>query len=343
MTFRLLSCDGGGIRGYISSSLIQDLDTATGGKLLANIDGFAGTSTGGLISIALAAGVPVATVVDIYKNHASEIFTENGWLTAERERAALAELYGTDAEALAGPGMTESQYTAAGLLKLMTQYLGAKTFADVTGKMIAVNSAQLDNRSATPQRWTPATLNNHKVGADYSGVSLVDAALATSAAPTYFPPHLIAGLGYFADGGTFANNPVLNGLEVALTSGLASGLGDVEVVSFGTGLAPVSIPGSAVGNPLSWGVSTWLWPWKSRKGVPATALLSLTMGLSAENAGGVTERLLGANMVRINPELTKPVPLDSHDKAAYTAMNAAIKAAKASPQWQAAISMVNGW
>ena len=302
MTFRLLSCDGGGIRGYISSTLIQDLDNATGGKLLSNIDGFAGTSTGGLISIALAAGVPIATVVDIYTNHAGEIFTENGWLAAaEQDRAVLAEQYGADAEALTGPGMTECQYTAAGLLKLMTKHLHTKTFADVTTKMIAVNSARLDNSSVKPERWTPATLNNHKIGADYSSVTLVDAALATSAAPTYFPPHKISGMGYFADGGTFANNPVLNGLEVALTSGLAAGLGDIEVISFGTGLAPVSIPDKAVGKPLNWGVSTWLWPWKSRKGVPATALLNLTMGLSAENAGGVTERLLGTNMVRINP------------------------------------------
>jgi patatin-like phospholipase/acyl hydrolase len=74
MTFRLIACDGGGIRGYISSTLIRDLDSETGGKLLKSADGFAGTSTGGLISIGLGAGVAIGTIQNIYATRAAEIF-----------------------------------------------------------------------------------------------------------------------------------------------------------------------------------------------------------------------------------------------------------------------------
>jgi patatin-like phospholipase/acyl hydrolase len=49
MTFKILSCDGGGIRGLITALLIQDLDRRS--QIIARADGFAGTSTGGLIAL----------------------------------------------------------------------------------------------------------------------------------------------------------------------------------------------------------------------------------------------------------------------------------------------------
>ncbi|CAM8763542.1 hypothetical protein NCM_00942 [Burkholderia pseudomallei] len=66
MAFKILSCDGGGIRGLITALLIQDLDRRSG--ILAKADGFAGTSTGGLIALALARGVSISEVVDVYRN-----------------------------------------------------------------------------------------------------------------------------------------------------------------------------------------------------------------------------------------------------------------------------------
>lgn len=349
MTFRLLSCDGGGIRGYISSTLISELDKATNQKFLSGIHGFAGTSTGGLISIALAAGVPIDTMVDIYKNNAADIFTENSWLAAQNAQRAQAMSLAAEA-AQAGPGLFESEYTAEGLRTTIDgltnaagRKIGSMTFADLTDRMLVVNSAQLDDHTATPPRWMPATLNNQRVGADYSAFLLSDAALATSAAPTYFPPHRIAGYGYFADGGTYANNPVLNGVEVALSSGLAGALSEIEVLSFGTGQSPMLIPESAVGQPLDWGVTRWMWP-RASGNVPAMALLNLTLSLSAENAGGVIQQLLGPQqMVRINPELDAAVPLDGYSVQDYDTMNRAIDKAMAGAAWQDAIALVSRW
>ncbi|MDB6182672.1 patatin-like phospholipase family protein [Paracoccus fistulariae] len=341
MTFRLLSCDGGGIRGYISSTLIARLNKDTGGKLLDNIDGYAGTSTGGLISIALAAKVSIDTMVSIYENDAGKIFTENSAYFARnaeksRQVAQLAQ------QPLAGPGIFECQYTANGLHDTLLPYLGQTTFGDITDKLLVINAARLDNGDPAGGSWTPAYLNNCGIQADYSDISLLNAALATSAAPTYFPPHNIPGLGFFADGGTFANNPVLNGVLVALASGRAATLSEIEVLSFGTGSTPVAISEKAVGDPLSWGVTRWLWPTAS-DGVPATPLLGMMFDLSANNIADIAGIIPNGKMVRINPPLPAEVPLDGYSAQDYHYMQQAIDAAINSSQWQDAVALVNSW
>ena len=88
MTFRILACDGGGIRGYLSSRLIQELNTATKGKFLKSVDGYAGTSTGSLISIALASGkLGIDQLVTIYKTEGPTIFQKTPYLTMDEVRA----------------------------------------------------------------------------------------------------------------------------------------------------------------------------------------------------------------------------------------------------------------
>ena len=66
-TYRILSCDGGGIRGVITAKLLQALDPS----VIKNIDLFAGTSTGSIIALGLASGVPIDTIVELYSSHKS--------------------------------------------------------------------------------------------------------------------------------------------------------------------------------------------------------------------------------------------------------------------------------
>src|SRR6478736_643543 len=70
--FNVLTCDGGGIRGVITARLLQALDRS----VLDNIDLFAGTSTGSIIALGLASGVPIDTIVELYssQNACSKIF-----------------------------------------------------------------------------------------------------------------------------------------------------------------------------------------------------------------------------------------------------------------------------
>jgi patatin-like phospholipase/acyl hydrolase len=346
MTFRILACDGGGIRGYLSSRLIQELNTATKGKFLKSVDGYAGTSTGSLISIALASGkLGIDQLVTIYKTEGPTIFQKTPYLTMDEVRAEFGADCSdmSDEELLSsGPGYIWCQYISAGLRTILTPYLGADTFSSIS-KVIAVNTAQMWDTSQSPPRWMPVTLNNQKVGADYDSVELIDGAMASAAAPTYFPPHEISGLGYFADGGTFANDPVLNGVEVVIASGKAK-LADIEVISIGTGQSPAGIQPSQIGETKYWGAARWMgvFPF-GNKGVPFGAMFNMSLELASINAGKTTQRMLGDQMVRVNPVLDSQVKLDDYSPADYKTMEKAVTAAMKSPEWAAAVKMVNGW
>ncbi|KAI1692681.1 patatin-like phospholipase domain-containing protein [Ditylenchus destructor] len=158
--------------------------------------------------------------------------------------------------------------------------------------------------------WEPCTISNGPSNA-YRGISMVDAALATSAAPTYFPPYQVGSYGYFADGGTFANNPSMTAMVEAIYQGYASGTSDILMLSLGTGVNPVGISPGSVPNPLDWGVTHWLWPFGNGT-VPATALLNLTMDATAELAAIQAGQMLGGNYMRGNVPLAQPFGLDDY-------------------------------
>lgn len=303
-SFKLLSCDGGGIRGLITSLLIQNLEQDFG--VIGKADGFAGTSTGGLISLGLANGVNIDDIVNIYQNEGSTIFKPNGWFDAEvPEQRSIPE---SVEEVDSGPGIFSCQYTNTGVESIAKKLLGSNKISD-SKKFLAVNTARLwDN-----DRWDGVTLSN-TAGNPYRDIKMADAALATSAAPTYFPPYEIGSFGFFADGGTFANNPAMTGVSEALHGGAASSLDDVLVLSLGTGENPLGIPPSAIPKPLNWGVNHWLWPAKSGK-VPAAALLNMTLDFTASTATRIAEQLLGNHFCRGNFVLTTPVALDDWKQA----------------------------
>ncbi|MEW9922315.1 patatin-like phospholipase family protein [Marimonas sp. MJW-29] len=341
MAFRLLSCDGGGVRGYISSSLIARLNEATNGKLLKNIDGFSGNSTGSLISIGLGVGVNIETLVCIYRDHAAEIFTPNKLPVGTAP--SVVHPGEPDNPDLRAAGFLGSKYTFEGLKRTLSDYLGDRTFGDINDTMIAVNAARLWNEETTPARWTSETLNTHKVGSDYTNVRLADAAMASAAAPIYFPPHAIPGRGFFADGGVFANNPVLDGVEVALEARLASDVSEIEVISFGTGFASVGIDTADIGKATSWGSIRWLWPTPSGSQVPPFPIINMMLQLTSQNIGNLTALLLGDRLIRINPVLERAVMPDQFDREDYEIMDKAIADATASPAWERAKAMVENW
>lgn len=351
MTFRLLACDGGGIRGYLSSRLIQELDTATDGTFLKNIDGYAGTSTGSLISIALATGkVSIADLVDIYRHKASTIFRKTPIFSAADLREDFPDAPDETLSTIStqqlegGPGYILCQYVSSGLREVLSPYLQEDTFSDLPETVtVAVNTAQMFDANTVPKSWMPVTLNNQQVARDDGSIKLIDAALASAAAPTYFPPHLIDGLGYFADGGTFANDPVLNGIEIAVAGNKAT-LGDIEVISIGTGQTPSGIEPQNVGKTKYWGAARWMgvFPF-GNEGVPFGALFNMSLDIASLNAGKTSQRMLGKSMVRINPVLDRAVKLDDYSKKDYETMDKAVTAAMHSKVWGEAVDMVNNW
>ena len=122
-TYRILSCDGGGIRGVITAKLLQALDPS----VIKNIDLFAGTSTGSIIALGLASGVPIDTIVELYSSQkaCSKIFQPYLPLTqqdrlgrafAAGEQALIATGRGRDARWCPGqPRLCDAQAQRFGL------------------------------------------------------------------------------------------------------------------------------------------------------------------------------------------------------------------------------------
>jgi len=309
LTKKILCCDGGGIRGLITALLIENLEEIFEG-FIDKADGFAGTSTGGLIPLGLTRGRPIKDIVEIYKTKGAEIFTPNGWTVAKQD---LGEP--TDEAPLVGPGIRVCQYKSDGLKKLAEQLLGSDALRD-SEKMVAVNAAQLWDDGC--QSWQPRTLSSLPAN-DFRDVSMVDAALATSAAPTYFPPHEKSEyLGYFADGGLFANNPALTAVGEALGGGFVDTLSNIRVLSLGTGKDPQGIPPAVFQKykPLSWGSSKWLWPSQWGTHVPAMAMIGLMFDATAGSATAAAEALLGDAFCRANVPLDEPYALDDYEHVA---------------------------
>ncbi len=366
--YRLLSFDGGGIRGFISSAVLAQLDTDTGGDLMSKVDGVCGTSTGGIISCGLAAGLDPAAVHALYSpENAARIFTRNETFETLRQHPdklvhiveglsdKLFEKIGF-LKKFKFPGnkgeedsfsfselalLLRTKYTSEGLKELLQEQLGDKTLGDARLDL-AVNTARLFNEDVKPVRWTAATPCSAEMESPYKATSLVDLACATGAAPVFFPPHKIGSFGYFADGGLFANNPVLNALEAFRTAGRINSIDQAEVISLGTGLSAEGIPTDTTGDPEHWGAAAWLFP-VSFRGRPPVPLMSALSDLSASSIDEVSRGLMDKRLVRIQPDLPQPIVLDDFSPEAYKAMNTAIDEAISSNEYKSAVDMVNAW
>jgi patatin-like phospholipase/acyl hydrolase len=99
---KILSIDGGGIRGIIPASTLVALEQQLGMPVRECFDFAAGTSTGALIAAAAAAGVPAARILEIYTTRANEIFTPPKIIAdAKRSPAELTSQQKAIAEAMA--------------------------------------------------------------------------------------------------------------------------------------------------------------------------------------------------------------------------------------------------
>ncbi len=213
---RVLAIDGGGIKGYLAARLLEHVRVEA-------FDLVVGTSTGGILALALGAGIPPAEIAQLYRNHGEDIFTAR-WLGLVRQ-------------------LWRPKYRATGLRTALEEVFGDRRVGSVgEGRHVLVTTYDLiRGQSFLIKSWKE----------DRALIPMVDAAMATSAAPTYFPPHQIGGL-ELVDGGVFANSPGW----IALTEARKLWPGrPVELVSIGFGDKPLGVkPGKSQG----WGALQWV-------------------------------------------------------------------------------------
>ncbi|GGA18432.1 patatin-like phospholipase family protein [Okeania sp. KiyG1] len=344
--FLILTCDGGGIRGLITAMILQELDKQV--PFLNKIDVFSGTSTGGIIALGLASGVPISKLVNIYANpgNCSQIFNPYNpgakidrlsvekftkSLDNSKEFAGIAEIIGIIDKLL------YVKYDNTGLKNVLENNLTSpsKSLANLDHKVL-VTTFQLDN-TADPnnQSWRPLTLDNLPNNLFNSqDTSILDAALCTSAAPTYFPPYQHPSYGLCVDGGVFANNPSILALARVLGSGILGkrNIQNIRMLSIGTGTTQSYLPPSyQPDGPLRYGPATWLWP-EAVGHTPRIPLLSILMDGSSILDDFEAEMLLGEQQYqRINVQLTENIPLDGCSNIGN--MQRLVNSYVGSPEW----------
>ena len=312
--YNILCLDGGGIRGLLTSILVHNLPPAA----IANTVVFAGTSTGGILATALAAGVDTQKLVDLYSTSCSSIFGSDLSPAASEEqiKAYLRKFAGPlEAEALwelidhhvIPVHLFSAKYNPKGLQGALTSTFGAhaSTLVSALPHKLFVTTFQLDRNGS----WTPISFDN--LLPTSNDATLLDAALCTSAAQTYFPPHKHPTLGYCIDGGTFANNPSTFVLSRALQAGTDPA--SIRMLSIGTGASVDSIPVSYFDEipPELWGLYQYAFPVKAPASVGKMPLLGAMSAGSAEVDDEQTESILGPHYIRVEIPLPHPITLDS--------------------------------
>lgn len=284
MAFRILSISGGGFLGLYSAAVLAALEEQSGQPLHRRFDLIAGTSIGGILALGIAANKPVAKIVDAFKKNGSKIFSARPAPT------------GVIASKLAlGKNALKAKYASDNLRNVITDLVGADTMIGDLKQRTIVPAVNLTKGS--PQVFkTP----HHKTFIRDWKLPVVDVALATSAAPTFFPIHKIGGE-MFADGGLYANSPD----EIALHEAeyfLGQKTEDVHILSIGTTTSKFSFSGAVNAN-LGWV------GWMGGQKLP-----SVMIGAQQMNADFVLRHKLGNRYLRIDhdqsAEQSKHLALD---------------------------------
>ena len=273
-SYNILALDGGGVRGVVETVLLMRLEQEHA-NLLRDVDLLVGTSTGGIIALALAAEIPLDQIKEFYTEKTRTIFKDSFWDNVRDIGKVRGANYSTD-----------------GLRTLLREYFGDMKLRDLN-KKVAITAFDLDNEVTDPRRraWKPKIFHNFD-GMDSDGdLDVVDVGLYTSAAPIYFPT-----VDGYIDGSVIANNPALVGIIQALDRRAAGRyLSDLHVLSIGTGKTRGYIKGEA----LDWGIAQW-----------ALRLLPILFDGAIDMVTFECNQLLGGRFHRLEPVFDKKFGLD---------------------------------
>ena len=293
--FRILSIDGGGIRGIFPSGVLAEFEARYlgGGAIGPYFDLIVGSSTGGIIAIGLGARLSAADILRLYRDDGRDIFPSSGnpieWL--KRKRRWLMRKYDRDK-----------------LEERLRTILGAKTLGDSFSRL-CIPSCDGTHGDI----WVFKTPHHPDFRKDRD-TSLVEVALATSAAPTYFKP-LEQGGYRLLDGGVWANNPIMVGLTEALSS-FAVPRERIRILSIGCGARSYEVGWRKmrIGG---------MWHWRD--------IMSGAMSYQSHAALGQARLLIGAEQVtRIEPPPSAAaIGLDDWKRASAELPAAAVRAVDA--------------
>jgi hypothetical protein len=264
-TRRILTIDGGGIKGVFPAAFLATLEDEIGKPIADYFDLIAGTSTGGIIAIGLGLGMTAKELLHVYREMGSRIFCPR------RFGAGLISLF-------------RAKYTNVALRQVLFQALGGRYLGESKTRLLipALNlAAERVHLYKTSHH--PKLIHDYKVAA-------VEVALATVAAPTYFPIHVSPDGVPYIDGSLWARNPL--GLAVIEAIGLLDWPRDeIRVLSLGCTSTHLNVFRQ---KRISLGTSYW-----------GTRIADVFMKAQSSSAIATAHVLIGSkNIYRISPDMS---------------------------------------
>jgi len=261
---RILTIDGGGIKGVFPAAFIAEMEDKLGNPIADYFDMIAGTSTGGIIALALGLGMTGQKILELYRKNAKRIFP-----------AGLGRSL---------RGIFRSKYTTAVLRDVLEEIFQDRRLGESRTRLL-IPSLNL----ASERVHLYKTSHRPDIMRDYN-VLAVEVALATVAAPTYFPIHLSPDGVPYIDGSVWAHNPL--GLAVIEAVGILGWPREmIRVLSLGCTTQRLDVPWH---KKTSYGASYW-----------GARLAQVFTAAQCSSAVATANALIGAQSVyRISPDMS---------------------------------------
>ena len=263
-SFKILSLDGGGVRGIFSAQVLNSINDKLGINTCNTFNLLVGTSTGSIVAAAVAIGYDLSKLVQDYECYAPRIF---------KQRFSLR-------------GYLRSRYDSKILGNFLHESFKETTLGDIKTPLI-INAT---NVSTGKVHVFKSSYQEERRGGDYvrdGDVPLYKAVLASCSAPTYFDPVKISD-DLVCDGGLWANNPALVGYVDAINN-FNETPAKMKILSIGTG------------NTRQFYLPSYMWGlvtgWKREQ------IVSLVMLSQTQYAENCLDLIMPENVLRINPEI----------------------------------------
>lgn len=247
MPFRILSLDGGGIRGAISAAILSEVEKMVGSPLNQYFNLIAGTSTGSILAAAIAKGLSSENILQLYRNKGQRIFPYSSLLSLERLKVIMQY------------GLSAPKFSDRGLIEVLKEEFGSTKLSEIdkSPRLLITAYDTIERKFIVFKSWRKFD--------SWANIPVWEACVCSASAPTFFPAHKLTvelekGTQTYAviDGGVGANNPTTCAVAEALY--LGNYIKDISVLSIGTGTPKVTPQDQTKwAEAIGWGVFQWIW------------------------------------------------------------------------------------
>lgn len=266
--FNIISFDGGGLRGALSIKLLERIANEAP-DIVKKANLISGTSTGSLIALGLAYGLSPMKISELYRKENVEYIFDKSYAQISRPKY-------------------DNKHLKEVLLSIFPENLKLKDL----GKLVIIPTFYLGDKDNS---WKAMFCNNmpNSPTEDYR---VIDVAMASSAAPVFFPSYEC-----HIDGGIIATDPSLASIIYSIDKELGKSIDNIRLLSFGTGYCYNSIKE----DTSNWGAIEWV---TSKN--PDLPIIAVTLDGNAQVSQIFSKKLLDDNYCRVNPKMDKDISMD---------------------------------